>query len=101
MQTTNYGINGSDVNELGQRLPPMQVYGKYEPFGHMGRTAARTLDFGRVLHLVETFFRAHGHLPRAYFNPNPTSITLHSFRLPGHGVFFLDITHDGSRERVE
>jgi len=101
MQTTNYGINGTNINEMGQHLPPMQVYGKHEPFGHMGRTATRSLDFGRILGLADSFFRAYGRPPRTYYSPIPTNVTLHSFRLPGLSTFFLDIVHDGSAERVE
>ena len=101
MQTSNYGINGSDVNELGQRLPPMQVIGKHEPWGHMGRSAERGLDAGRVLDLVDAFFRQHGRAPAKYFSPDRLAITFRSFRHPEIGLFFLDITHDNGPERVE
>jgi hypothetical protein len=101
MQTRNYGINGTDINELGQRLPPMQVYGKYEPWGHFAATAARHLDKSRVCELIDRFHHEHRAFPTKYFAPAPISgLRACSFHAsPGPCV--LDICHDEGPERVE
>lgn len=101
MQTTKYGMNGSDVNELGQRLPPMQVYGKYEPHGHMAASAFRGISDSRVCELVLAFHAARGRMPSAYFTPEPTGAKGSSFHPPGLAPCYLDIRHDGGPERVE
>lgn len=101
MQTDQYGINGSNVNELGQRLPPMQVYGKYEPHGHMAATAFRDISDSRVCDLIWAFKLQHGRMPATYFPPFPTAAKGSSFRPEGLAPCFLDIRHDGGPERVE
>ncbi len=101
MQTDSYGVNGTNVNELGQRLPPMQVYSKYEPHGSFADSAARGMDEGWVKHLITEFHKAHGTLPKRYFAPSRLALTFSSFHVPGLGLCFLDIAYDGSPERVE
>lgn len=101
MQTHNYGVNGSQVNELGQHLPPMQVYGKYEPIGHMTQSAFRGISSPRVCDLIWAFKLQHGRMPTKYFAPEPTSAKGSSFHPPGLAPCFLDIDHDEGPERVE
>lgn len=102
MQTHNYGVNGSQVNELGQHLPPMQVYGKYEPHGDFARSAARNLNEWQVKELIIGFHRIHGKMPSRYFSAIPLpGLKGSSFHVPLLGPCFLDISHDEGPERVE
>ncbi len=101
MKTTAYGMHGSDVNELGQRLPPLQVYGKYEPWGSFADSASRGLNKGRVCELIDRFHHEHQAFPTKYFAPKPiTGLRAASFHAsPGPCV--LDICYDEGPERVE
>lgn len=101
MQTQNYGVNGSQVNELGQHLPPMQVYGKYEPHASQAASAARGLDEGRVKWLIAEFHKANGKAPKVYISPERFALTFSSFHAPGVGLCFLDIKHGQGPDRVE
>jgi hypothetical protein len=101
VHTTNYGVNGSDINELGQHLPPLQVYGKHEPHGSYARSAAKGLDDGRVKGLIAEFHRVHGQFPKRYFSASRLALRFSSFNVPGLGLCFLDIEHDGGGDRVE
>lgn len=102
MDTQNYGINGSQVNELGQHLPPMRVYGKYEPWGHMTQSVTRELSSPRVCDLVIDFHAKHGRMPSKYWSAIPLpGLKASSFHPPGLPSCFLDIGHDEGSERVE
>lgn len=102
MQTQNYGVNGSQVNELGQHLPPMQVYGKYEPMGHMVASVCRGLDEWKVKELIIDFHRIHGKMPSRYVSATAIpGLRGSSFNVPLLGSCFLDISHDEGPERVE
>ena len=102
MQTHNYGINGSQVNELGQHLPPMQVYGKYEPHADMARSICRGLSKTRVWDLVVEFHEKNGRMPSKYWSGDPLpGLKGHSFNVPGLGYCFLDIDHDENPEHVK
>lgn len=102
MQTQNYGVNGGQVNELGQHLPPMQVYGKYEPWGSFTASALRELPTGRVCDLIAAFHEANGRMPSKYWSAAPiVGLKGSTFHVHGVGSCFLDIGHDEGPERVE
>jgi len=102
MQTQNYGVNGSQVNELGQNLPPMQVYGKYEPWQSFAASAVRDLNEWQVKELIAAFHKATGRMPSKYFSATPLpGLKGSSFHVPGLPPCFLDIAHDEGPERVE
>jgi hypothetical protein len=101
MQTTKYGMNGSDVNELGQRLPPMQVFGKYEPQGSYADSVSRHLNKSRVCELIDAYHAEHQAFPTVYYAPQPlTGLRACSFH-PEAGPCVLDIRYDEGPERVE
>ena len=102
METTKYGINGGETNELGQRCTPKQVFGKYEPWGSFTDSVSRDISKVRVSELSEEFHRTWGKIPTRFLTPATNKgLRCIGVSVPGVGPVTLDIIYNQEAEAVE
>lgn len=99
--TSNYGANGSQVNELGQRLTPKPIWNSTDGV-NMARSAFGFMDRLNVEEMVRDFYREHGKKPtKLCITETSTTAKAEGKIYKDIGFVSLDIVTNATHDHLE